>query len=263
MGISSKPRSKIHIVMEALDYSYLMSEQPPNIMGADWEIHPAVTWGLGSRPSTGAYTGGMLPVCQIPQCYHRQIGINWCNPFFMTMMKELMNRRFLLCSNGWSLELLLPWMEKEQIRLNFDWIKMRKETDVAKEMVDYFLKEKESSTSKPYYAYIHFFETHYPFHAPGHNRDGDMKTRREALLYLDKQIGRILDSCWDEENIVLCSDHNLPPHIVSAAFDIPDPRTMLSFIATNFTEVPKTYEGDHLEWATDVWRSYTYDLDSD
>jgi len=241
-------QSKIHIVMEALDYAYLENEQPPNIMGADWEVHPAVTWGLGSRPSTGAYTGGMLPVCQIPQCYHRQIGINWCNPFFMTMMREFTEHRFLLCANGWSLELLLPWMEPEQVKLNLGWIEMRKEVEVAKEMVDYFLMERGKVAN--YYAYFHFFETHYPFHAPGLSRDGTH--RREALMYVDEQVGRILDACWDEANIVLCSDHNLPPHIVSAAFDTPAPKTMLSFIATNFKEIPKVYEGDHLKWARGI-----------
>ncbi len=249
-------RSKIHIVMEALDYAYLENEQPPNIMGADWEVHPAVTWGLGSRPSTGAYMGGMLPVCQIPECYHRNIGLHWCNPFFMTMMREFMNRTFLLCANGWSLELLLPWMEQEQIKLNLGWVEMRKEVEVATEMVDYFLKEKENPDFggvKPYYAYLHLFETHYPFHAPGYDRDGSTESRRAALMYVDEQIGRILDACWDEADIILCSDHNLPPRIVSAAFDTPAPKTMLSLIATNFKEIPKTYEGDHLAWAKRIW----------
>lgn len=247
-------RSKIHIVMEALDYAYLENEQPPNIMRAAWEVHPAVTWGLGSRPSTGAYIGGMLPVCQIPQCYHREIGINWCNPFFMTMMKEFMNRTFLLCANGWSLELLLPWMGLRQKKLNLRWIEMRKETETATEMVDYFLEEKENPQfggAKPYYAYLHFFETHYPFHAPGWPRDGT--ARKWALMYVDEQIGRILDSCWHEADIILCSDHNLPPRIVSAAFDTPAPKTMLSFIATNFEEIPKTYNDDHITWARKIY----------
>jgi hypothetical protein len=235
-------RSKMHIVLEAMDYNYLMDVQPPNIMKY-LDPHPAVTWGLGSRPSTGAYTGGMLPVCQIPNCYHRQIGINWCNPFFMHLMKEYMKRRFLLCSNGWSLELLIPWMESlGQIQANLKWIEMRKETEVAKEMVDYFLADRED----PFYAYFHFFETHYPFHAPGYPRDGT--ARKEALLYVDEQIGRILEDCIDDVDIVMCSDHNLPPQIVSAAFDVPAPRTMLSFIATNFKEIEKTYPGDHLKW---------------
>ena len=190
-----------------------------------------------------------MPVCQYVGCYHRQIGINWCNPFFMHMMKTFTERTFLLCSNGWSLELLMPWMEVEQIKLNLKWIEMRKETEVAKEMIDYFLKEKKLldwNKGNKYYAYFHFFETHYPFHAPGYPRDGT--ARREALLYVDEQVGRILDVCMDDVDMVMCSDHNLPPQIVSAAFDVPAPRTMLSFIATNFTEIEKTYPGDHLKW---------------
>ena len=236
-------KSKIHIVLEALDYNYIQEVQPPNLLRLD--VHPAVTWGLGSRPSTGAYLGGMLPVCQLPECKHRQIGINWCNPFFLTMMREFTDRQFFLCSNGWSLELMLPWMDREQVQLNLDWIEMKRDTEVAKEMTDFFLEERKGIRS--YYAYLHYFETHHPFCAPGFPRDGT--ARREALLYVDEQVGRVLDACIEEANIVICSDHNLPPQIVSAAFDVPSPKTMLSFIATNFEDVPKTYDGDHLEWA--------------
>jgi len=236
---------RIHIVLEALDYNYLQEVQPPNIMSL--EVHPAVTWGLGSRPSTGAYMGGMLPVCQIPMCYHRQIGIHWCNPFFMTMMRE-QGKLFLLCGNGWSLELLLPWMDMEQRAMNLRWVEFKGDKLASEEMVDYFLGNKDRYEN--YYAYIHFFETHYPFVAPGLPRNG--QHRREALLYVDEQVGRIIRDCPDSR-IVICSDHNLPPRVVSAAFDVPAPQTMLSFIATNFREIPKTYEGDHLEWAKKVW----------
>ena len=255
----TETKKRIMIVLEAMAHEFIMNSQPPNIMkyfGAE-NIHPAVTWGLGSRPSAGAYSGGMLPVCSIPQCYHRQIGINWCNPFFLTLMKAQTQKQFYLTSNGWTLELFLPWMTPEQRELCFKWIEMRKNTAPAKEMIDYFLKEQQGLDS--YFVYFHLFETHYPFHGPdipphkGESIEERMKYRKDALMYVDEQIGRIFDECGSDAKIVLCSDHNLPPLIVSAANDVPSPKTFLSFIATNFTEVEKTYEGDHLEWARKVW----------
>jgi len=238
---------RIIIVLEALDYNYLLEVNPPNIMSLE-DVHPAVSFALGSRPATGALIGGMLPTCQIPMCYHREIREKWCNPFFLTMMREFTEKQFYLCSNGWSLELLLPWMDEEQRKLNFKWIEMREEGLQASRMVDYFLREKEKVNT--YFAYIHLFETHYPFCAPGLPRDGTH--RREALLYVDEQVGRILKEC-DEAEIVICSDHNLPPHIVSAAYDVPSPKTMLSFIVTNFKETEKTYKHDHLKYAKEIW----------
>ena len=237
---------RIHIVLEALDYNYLQNVKPPNIMKLD--PHPAVTWGLGSRPATGAFLGGMLPICQIPNCYHRKIELNWCNPFFLTIMKQKTEKLFLLCANGWSLELALPWIDKEQIKKNLEWIKFRPNQLAAEDMTTYFLEKQRKY--KSYYAYIHFFETHYPFHAPNLPRNG--KHRKEALLYVDEQVGRILKECKDAY-IVISSDHNLPPRIVSAAFDVPAPQTMLSFIATNFKEIPKTFEGNHIEFAESIW----------
>lgn len=252
-------KKRIMIVLEAMSNEFVLNSNPPNIMkffGAK-NIHPAVTWGLGSRPSAAAYAGGMLPVCSIPQCYHRQIGINWCNPFFLTLMKEQTKRQFFLTSNGWTLEIFLPWMEREQIELNFKWIEMRKDTAPAEEMVDYFLKEQKKVDS--YFTYFHFFESHYPFHGPnvprysGESIEERMKYRKDSLMYVDEQVGRILDACWDDAKIVICSDHNLPPLIVSAANDTPAPQTILSFIATNFTEIEKTYSGNHEAWAKEIW----------
>lgn len=239
---------RIHIVLEAIAHDYLIEQAPKNITGYFDEIHPAVTWGLGSRPSCGAYIGGMLPICQIPQCHHRVTQKRWSNPFFMTTMLHETDKPFLLTSNGWTLELLLPWMNFEQQKLNFEWVEMRKDMLPAKDMVEHFLSGSEDLSS--YYAYIHLFETHYPFHAPGLPRNGEH--RAEALEYVDKQIGRIFDE-RDDADIVLTSDHNLPPHIVSAAEDVPAPKTMLSFIATNFTECEETYEGDHLEYARRIY----------
>jgi len=238
---------RIHVVLEAMDYNYIMDVQPPNIMRYD--VHPAVTWGVGSRPSAAAYLGGMLPICQIPECYHRQIEINWCNPFFLTVLKQKVDKLFLLTSNGWTLELMLPWIDKEQKKLNLKWVEFRSEELPAREMINYFLQEKDKYDS--YYAYIHLFETHWPFHAPGLPRNG--KHRKEALLYVDEQLGSLFDECDKEAKIVISSDHNLPPKEVSAAFDVPSPRTLLSFIATNFTHIEKLYPGDHLEFAKKIW----------
>ena len=235
---------RVIVVLEALDYNYLLEVNPPNIMSLV-DVHPAVSFALGSRPATGALLGGMLPICQIPMCYHRDIQVKWCNPFFLTMMREWTDKQFFLCSNGWSLELMLPWMDHEQRRLNLEWIEARADRLPACEMVDYFLEEKKKCNS--YFAYVHLFETHHPFFSP--KKRGD---RRESLLYVDEQVGTILRECNDAE-IVLCSDHNLPPHVVSAASDVPAPKTMLSFIATNFRETKKTYGGDHLQWAKGVW----------
>lgn len=238
---------RIICVLEALNCSYLLEVNPPNIMSLE-DVHPAVSFGLGSRPATGALLGGMLPVCQIPMCYHRDIQRKWSQPFTLTVMRKLTEKQFYLCSNGWSLELMLPWMDYEQRKLNLKWVKFRTDEYPAPEMIDYFLEKAKGLGS--YFAYIHLFETHYPFHAPGFPRDGEH--RKEALLFVDEQVGRVLRGCKDAE-IVLCSDHNLPPHTVSAASDVPAPKTMLSFIATNFKETTKPYKGDHHKFAEKIW----------
>lgn len=234
------------LVLEALDYNYLQEVQPPNIMKLE-DLHPAVSFAVGSRPATGALLGGMLPICQIPMCYHRDIQGAWSNPYYMTTMKLKTEKQFYLCSNGWSYEIMLPWIEsKEERALNFKWIFEDKYH--APEMTDYFLSQKDKYDS--YFAYIHFMETHYPFNSPMLEKvkeeakekkvSIDMENlgrdlRKASLLFVDKQVGRILDACKDTQ-IVLCSDHNLPPNIVSAAYDVPSPRTMLSFIATTFKD---------------------------
>ena len=159
----TKENRKIMLVLEAMNHQFIMDSMPKNIMKYfKDDIHPSVTWGLGSRPSAAAYLGGMLPVCSIPQCHHRQIGINWCNPFFLSLMKEFTQEQFYLTSNGWTLELMLPWMNDEQIRKNFEWVSMRKTTYPSADMIDYFLEKREGLDS--YYAYIHLFETHYRRH---------------------------------------------------------------------------------------------------
>jgi len=215
---------RIIIVIEATDYGYIMEVEPPNLTRLD--PHPAVGWGLGSRPACGAVVGGMLPVCMYPECHHRTIKDRWSNPFFLTAVQKATERQFLLCGNGWALELLLPWMHPEDRRLSF-WAHDNHEALPFKNIVDHFLEKKNGYES--YFALLWGFESHWPFYSPkGHDR-------REALLFLDGQVGRILEACKDAE-IVVCSDHNLPPRVVSAAADVPAPRTMLSFIATNFTE---------------------------
>lgn len=220
---------RILIVIEATSYEYLVEVNPPNLMRLD--PHPAVAWGLGSRPSCGALMGGMLPVCLYPQCYHREIKDRWASPFFLSVVRSLTERQFMLCGNGWALELLLPWMTPEDRRFSF-WMHDRHDELPEEKMVDNFLSEKGKYDS--YFALLWMFSTHWPFYSPkGHDR-------KEATLFLDRLIGRVIEACEDAE-IVVCSDHNLPPGVVSAATDVPAPKTMLSFIASNF-ESTKTWE---------------------
>jgi len=252
-------KKRIMIALEAMSHEFVMESQPKNItryFGAD-NIHPAVTWGLGSRPSCGAYLGGMLPICQIPECYHRQIAINWANPFFLSILRDTTRKLLFFTSNGWTLELMLPWMDKKQIVDNFRWIEGKAQAP-SKEMVKTFLEEEEKLDS--YYAYFHLAETHYPFHGPGipppsgNEIIGErMKYRKLAFDFIDSSLEPLFIRCWKDAEIVLCSDHNLPPLVVSAANDTPSPKTMLSFIATSFTKTKKTYDGDHLEWAKKRW----------
>lgn len=216
---------RIIIALECLAYNYIQEVQPPNILKLD--PHPAISFGVASRPSAAALMGGILPVCQIPECYHRTIKDKWSNPFFLTTMQELTEKQFYLCANGWIIEILLPWMDEEQRKLNFYWHDRHKHLP-AKEMTDYLIKN--AKRHDTFFAYLHYFESHWPFYSP--KGQGD---REDAVLFLDGQVGRILDNFGDCE-IVLTSDHNIPPRKVSAAYDIPSPSTMLCFIATNFKE---------------------------
>ena len=231
---------RIIVVLEALAHDYIMEVEPSNLMRLD--VHPAVSFGLGSRPATAALMGGMLPVCQIPECYHRDIREKWSNQFFFTTIRKITERQFYLCPNGWSLEVLLPWMNREDAKLNFKWLYSHQSLP-SREIVDYFLEGKQGYRS--YFAYLHFFESHWPFYSPkGHDR-------REALLFLDQQVGRVLDACKEAE-IIVCSDHNLPPRVVSAAADVPSPKTMLSFIASNFKD-SEEWDVDSDSLAKEVW----------
>lgn len=207
---------RILICVECMDYSYLAEAKPKNIMS--YAPHAAVSFGVGSRAAVAALLGGMLPICEDPHCYHHQLVKRWANPFFLTEATQN-GKVFLLCPNGWVVELIQPWIDQEQKELNLKWMGKHAELP-ASQMVDYLL-EKERGL-KSYFAYLHFFETHPPFYSPkGHDR-------KEALLYLDNQIGRILDL---EAEIVIVSDHNVPPGI-SAATSTPIPNTMKSFIAS-------------------------------
>jgi len=246
---------RIIVVLEALDYNYIAEVNPPNIMSIG-DVHPAVSFGLGSRPSTGALLGGMLPICQIPMCYHRDIQGKWSNPYFFTTMRKLTEKQFYLCPNGWCIELLLPWIDDPKERaMNFRWNESHPQLP-AREITDYFLREKDKYNS--YFAYLHFFETHWPFYSPIGHGTGDptqphFEYRKASLLFLDEQVGRVLRACEDAE-IVLCSDHNLPPHVVSAATDVPAPKTMLSFIATNFKDCRHiSKEIDTIKLAKEEW----------
>lgn len=238
---------RIIIAIECLDYNYIKSINLPNIEKLD--PHPAVSFGVGSRPSAAALMGGMLPVCQYPQCFHRVIKDKWSNPWFLTTMQKITEKQFYLCANGWIIEILLPWMDSEQRKLNFYWHDRHLQLP-AKEMTDYFIKNAQGYNS--FFAYLHFFESHWPFYTPGKFVEGE--GRAEALFFLDQQVGRVLDSFSDAQTVVT-SDHNLPPHKVSAAYDVPSPSTMLSFIASNFTETESWSELgiDPMELAKNEW----------
>lgn len=213
---------RILICIECLDYNYIQEVQPPNLLKLD--SHPAVSFGLGSRPAAAALMGGMLPVCQIPECYHRKLREIWSNPFFLTCIKEKTEKQFYLNPNGWIIEILLPWMDEEQRKLNFYWHDHH-EILPSKYISEYFLSNKDKY--KSYFAYLHLFESHYPFRSPSGTGD-----RKSAVLFLDEIVGRILREASDAE-IVVTSDHNIPPRQVSAAMDVPAPKTMLCFIACN------------------------------
>ena len=75
---------------------------------------------------------------------------------------------------------------------------------------------------------------HHNSHAPHYSEKGT-GDYGASLLFLDRQIGRILDNCSDAE-ICVASDHAKPPSRVSAATDTPNPKTLMTFIATNFKE---------------------------
>lgn len=232
---------RILIVLEASAYDFIAEINPPNINKLN--PHPAVSFGLGSRPATAALLGGLLPVCQIPNCYHRDIAKTWANPFFLSSVKEQTKRQFYLCPNGWSLEILLPWMVPEEVKLNFYWHDNH-ELLPAKLQTDYFLENVDKYES--YFAYIHFFECHHPFYSPEGTGD-----RKASFLWCDEQVGRIVDHCKDAE-IVVCSDHNIPPGRVSAATDVPSPVTMLSFFASNITK-PIPWKVNPHEIAKRMW----------
>ena len=230
--------------MECLDYNYIREVEPENILGLDPD--PAVSFGVGSRPAAAALMGGMLPVCQIPDCYHRTIKDKWSNPFFLTSMKRVTEKQFYLVANGWIIEILLPWMDLEQRKLNFYWHDRHEELP-AREMTEYFIQNTERHES--FFGYLHYFESHWPFYSPkGHDR-------RESVLFLDEMVGKILDHHNHDSEIILTSDHNIPPQRVSAAYDVPSPRTMLSFIATNFKETRSWAEMgiEGIEVAREEW----------
>jgi len=231
-------KNKVLIVLEAMDFEFVNAVNPPNIMALN--PHPAVSFGLGSRASGASLLGGMLPVCEIVDCYHRDIKEKWSNPFFLSTIEKVYEQTFLLCPNGWALEMMLPFMDKRQRELNF-YAHDHHEELPFKSLIDYFLENRGDS----YFALLWGFESHYPFYSPkGHDR-------KEALLFLDEQVKRVMENC-SEDHVVLCSDHNLPPLVVSAARDTPAPETMKTFIASNF-EKAESWNVDVHKIARERW----------
>ncbi len=217
---------RLIVALECLDHHAVQHYELENILQLD--PHPAVSFGVGSRPAAAALMGGMLPVCQIPECCHRVIKDAWSNPWFLTTMKKMTDQQYYLVANGWIIEILLPWMTPEQRRLNFYWHD-RHEKLPANDMTDYFIDQAEACDT--FFGYLHFFESHWPFYSPQGTGE---KHRGDALKFLDEKVGILLDVFHKDTEIILTTDHNIPPQKVSAAYDVPSPSTMLAYIATNF-----------------------------
>jgi len=213
---------RILICLEAMDYNYIVENNIESLLKLD--PHPAVAFGLGSRPSAAALMGGMLPVCNLPSCKHRKLREIWNSPWFLTATKSITERQFYLVGNGWIIEILLPWMEQRHREICFHWHDRHDKCPSA-EMVNYFLNE--SNNLKSYFAYLHFFESLYPFYSPEGTGD-----RKRSVEFVGEQVQKVIRARPDAE-IVVVSDHNMPPGGVSAATDVPSPVTMMSFIACN------------------------------
>ena len=142
-------------------------------------------------------------------------------------------------------------MTQKQRELNLYWHDRHKHIP-AIDMTDYFLENAE--TCDTFFAYLHYFESHWPFYTPSGQGDEEQR-RKEAVLCLDEQVGRVLDKFGKDCEIIATSDHNIPPGKVSAAYDVPSPSTMLAYISSNFkASKPWTDYGPHpnkiagMEW---------------
>ncbi len=241
---------RILISVEALAHDYIQELELP-FLAKKMEAHPAVSFGLGSRPAAAALMGGMLPVCQIPQCGHRIVRYNWADPYFLTHMKHLTERQFFLTANGWMLEIVLPWMSYDQRIRNFEWSNNPGKCP-SQEIVEYFLASTKELDS--YFGYLHLYESHYPWFYPGKPEPlYDPGDRETAVRYVDGLVAKVFNARKDEAEIVICSDHNEPPRKVSAAEDVPSPKTMLSFFVCNdlAKNGKRVYLGN--EWAQQQW----------
>ncbi len=87
-------------------------------------------------------------------------------------------------------------------------------------MVDQALRD--LPTRSPYFYWLHLFDAHYPYDAPGSQprpatteAEAQVDRRRlyyEQIAWLDRQIGRFLDALrllpgWDETIVVVAADH--------------------------------------------------------
>lgn len=242
---------RLLITIEAIAHDYIQELDLP-FLANKVDTHPAVSFGLGSRPAVAALMGGMLPVCQIPDCNHRDVRTTWANPYFLTHTRTMTDKQFFLTSNGWMIEILLPWCTKEQRLLNFKWSNDHMVCPSV-EMIDWFLEKTDDLDS--YFGYVHIFESHHPWYFPGRpHGDARPEYREKAVRYADTLVEKLFNARKDEAEIVICSDHNEPPRKVSAANDVPSAKTMLSFFACN----DLAYEGqkwvhDHNQWAQEQW----------
>ena len=206
------PDKTIFIVIECVDFDYLSSIRPKNIMSL--EPHPARSFGATSRASIAAILGGFIPSCRYPNCYHHQI--HFQDPFFLTNLKR---DRFLYLAvpNGWALELLRPYIHDDL------WSKLirlhnKHSPYTTRELIEDFLKI-EKDLDK-YFAYFHVMETHEPFYCPDNIVEYDER-RKAALLWIDEVIEPLLE--LDAFTLIM-SDHNLE-------HDVPTCETIEAFIA--------------------------------
>jgi len=160
--------------------------------------HPAMSYGSTTRAAVPAILGGLLPECVYNCDYHR---LKWANPFFLTDLRRKTNL-LLYINNGWVFELLAPFMPSWLRKKNLDWHDRHSDLP-TEEMIDDFM----SLDLGNYFAYFHVIETHPPFYVPATKGKSVDERRREAVEWVDTQIGRLME--LDYDCLVVCSDHAL------------------------------------------------------
>jgi len=203
-----KLRNRIIICLECIDYAYLKECHTPNIDSLN--PHPAISYGAITRAAVPAILGGLLPVCTIDGCYHREQIKNWSNPFFLTHYKEK-GHLFLYVPNGWVYEYIRHFMTPEFKKKWWFWHNNH-HLQPTKLMVEDFL-EQLPKLEKPYLAYFHCMETHPPFYPPGPVKELPAgspewwERRKKAVEFVDQAIKPLLEI--DCDDLIIIADHNI------------------------------------------------------